>query len=129
MLFGLNVHIVVAHAPIQPAQSEPNIVIAQQGLHDHPVMPQNHEEACNCFRYVKNRVGGFQRMIDVQPNTQAHVGSVSVEYYGELKHIALVTHVDDEGVFVEEGNFDRCKTGERFIPFDNPHLQGFWAAG
>lgn len=85
-------------------------------------------EECNCYLYVKNRVDDLPRMHEITPNAGSTVGSIAVEWYGEVKHISIVTEVMDDGVWVEESNYSHCKTGTRFIPFNKHSLSGFWSS-
>lgn len=84
-------------------------------------------EECNCWAYVKNRLPALGRMSATNPNSPPLVDSVAVEWFGDIKHVSLVTEVLDDGVWVEEANYVHCETGTRFIPFDKHSLVGFWA--
>lgn len=86
-------------------------------------------EECNCYAYVKNRLDVLPPMAAVHPNSAPVVGAVAVEWFGQVKHVSLVTAVGTEGVWVEESNYNHCKKGTRFIPFDKHSLVGFWVAG
>lgn len=86
-------------------------------------------EACNCYRYVKNRIDDLPRMVNIIPNTDPYVGAVAIEWFGKIKHVSIVTAVLPDGVEVMESNFHHCKTGTRFIPFGKYSLSGFWGPG
>lgn len=68
-------------------------------------------------------------MADIIPNAEPIVGAVAVEWFGKVKHVSLVTVVEEAGVWVTESNYTHCEKGERFIPFDKHSLHGFWIAG
>ena len=84
-------------------------------------------EECNCYRYTSNRVANLPRMADIYPNTQPTVGAVAVEWFGQVKHVSVVTEVSSEGVWVKESNYHHCEIGTRFIHFTKPSLIGFWS--
>ena len=84
-------------------------------------------EACNCYAYVKNRLSELGSMASINPNTEAAVGVVAVEWFKKIKHVSIVTKVEVSGVWVEEANYNHCKTGVRFIPFEKYSLVGFWS--
>lgn len=85
-------------------------------------------EACNCYRYVRNRIDSLPPMAAVIPNTTAATGTVAIEWFGGVKHVSIVTAVDAEGVWVTESNYNHCKIGTRYIPFDHYALTGFWSS-
>ena len=84
-------------------------------------------EGCNCVTYVRNRVDGLPQMAAIFPNSEPVIGGVTIEFFNGVKHIAVITKVEVSGVWVEEANYNHCKTGERFIPFDKYSLVGFWS--
>ena len=85
-------------------------------------------EECNCYAYVKNRLATLPPMASIYPNSEPLVGSVAVEWFNGIKHVSLVIEVTVDGVWVEESNYNHCKTGKRFIPFTKHSLVGFWVA-
>ena len=85
-------------------------------------------EACNCYRYVKNRIDTLPAMALVLPNTTAATGTVAIEWFDNVKHVSIVTAIDANGVYVAESNYHHCKVGTRYIPFDHYSLVGFWSA-
>lgn len=86
-------------------------------------------EVCNCYAFVKNRIENLPKMDAIVPNSEPVVGSVSVEYFKGIKHVAIVTEVTDDGVWVVETNYHHCQSGQRFIPFNKYSLVGFWFLG
>lgn len=86
----------------------------------------DYSEVCNCWQYVKNNVVGTTRMAEIIPNSEAAVGSVAIEWFGNVKHVSVVVQVTDTGVLVHETNYRRCQFTERFIDFSSHRLAGFW---
>lgn len=86
-------------------------------------------EECNCYALVRNRVPNLPRMAGIYPNAEAVVGAVAVEWFGNIKHVSLVTEVTEDGVLVVESNYKHCVIGTRFIPYSKDSLVGFWVAG
>ena len=123
----------LAYAPIISERPSP-LILEELFMYDHPVKPEKftqpffpEREECNCWLYVNNRLPYMVRMKNFQPNSEALVGGITIEYFGDLKHVALITEVTETGIWVEESNYDSCKTGIRFIPFTKSSLVGFWA--
>lgn len=87
---------------------------------------------CNCYSYVWTKKKGLPKMAQIQPNSEAQVGSVAIFYYKDretgkqVKHVALVTRVTSNSVTVDEANFTKCLTGTRVIPISDPRMVGFW---
>lgn len=81
---------------------------------------------CNCWAYVTQQLGQPVSMASFVPNSDAVVGGVAIEWFGNLKHVSYVTEVTEDGVWVSETNYVHCEYGERFIPFTSPRLSGFW---
>lgn len=86
----------------------------------------DYSEVCNCWQYVKNNVVGATNMASMQPNSEAAIGSVAIEWFGNVKHVSIVIAVTEEGVMVHETNYRRCQFTERFIDFSSNRLAGFW---
>lgn len=84
---------------------------------------------CNCYEKVRSMVPNLPRMADIYPNAEPVAGAVAVEWFGEIKHVSVVTEVTDIGVWVKESNYHHCQESERFIHFTKPSLFGFWVAG
>ena len=134
----LGILLTPALPPNIEAEEPPSYTVTSGVLVDQPQpLPEPEEvkdpeitfpgEACNCWQYVKNRLSALGRMADTNPNAEAAVGAVAVEWFGKIKHVSIVTKVEVSGVWVEEANYIHCETGERFIPFDKYSLVGFWS--
>lgn len=129
--------IVLIFVPMRPSHIEAEITIPvyriESGeLVDQPIQhiketEPSATEACNCYKYVRNRVSDLPNMLGVLPNSEPFVGSVAIEFFNGIKHVSLITSVEPNGVWVEEANYNHCKTGVRFIPFNHYSLVGFWS--
>tara|TARA_R110000851_G_scaffold96046_3_gene208443 strand:+ start:2525 stop:2911 length:387 start_codon:yes stop_codon:yes gene_type:complete len=108
--------------------------VTSGALVDQPIAPEHIKdaeetfpgEACNCVTFVRNRVSGMPPMAVTLPNSEAAVGAVAIEFFGNIKHVSVVTEVHATGVQVIEANYSHCETGSRFIPYDKYSLVGFW---
>lgn len=82
---------------------------------------------CNCYSFAKIFIKNLPKMADIQPNTDyPRVGGLVVFQY-KVKHIAVVTKVTKEGIWVKEANFEACKTGQRLVPWDDKSVVGYWS--
>ncbi len=81
---------------------------------------------CNCYSYAKVLLGKIPKMSELIPNTTIpRIGSIAVFYYNKVKHIAVITKVTEEGVWVKEANYEPCKTGSRLVKWGDKALAGF----
>lgn len=124
---------VLVSDPIESSEVNPVVTEAQAATTTEEHITKDAEEtfpgeACNCYRYVKNRIDTLPSMTAVLPNTTVATGTVAIEWFGNVKHISIVTAVDAGGVWVAESNYHHCKVGTRYIPFDHYSLVGFWSS-
>ena len=86
----------------------------------------------NCWAYVKSETGwSLPRARDLKPNTQMPIiGAIVIEHWANKssnRHFSIIKQITDDGVIVKEDNFPFGKHSEtRIIPFDSPHLIGFY---
>lgn len=66
-------------------------------------------------------------MDEIKPNTTPAKGKVAIFYYKNVKHVALITDVEETGFIIRESNFHAGTIGTRFVPFTDPHLTGFYS--
>lgn len=83
---------------------------------------------CSCVRYA--RVLGVQIPIgtsawDLLPNTSPAVGKL-VLINGN--HVAVISKITEAGFWIKEANYTACKTGTRFIKWNDKSIRGFWSA-
>lgn len=115
-------------APVPAYQIVSGEMVNQPSLPEHIKDPEISRpgEECNCYAYTKNRIPNLPSMASIAPNSEPTVGAVAVEYFGRVKHVSIVIELKSDGVIVKEANYDHCKKGTRFIPFDHYSLVGFW---
>lgn len=80
---------------------------------------------CNCYSYV-SLFERLPRMGDLVPNATPAVGRVAVFQY-KVKHIAVITKLEERGFWVKEANYKPCLVGERFVGWGDKALLGFWS--
>lgn len=88
---------------------------------------------CSCVNFVKSLVPGapvvdaiFYKTVGFP--TYPAVGRVALLQYGEgvlEHHVAVVKELRQDGIVVDEANFNRCQKGTRFIPWLSPEIIGF----
>lgn len=66
-------------------------------------------------------------MIEILPNSDPVIGGVAVEFFKGIKHVSVITQIDEEGVWVKESNYKHCQIGKRYIPYSKYSLVGFWS--
>ena len=122
------------------ASSTPNLLSSADPLALLDIAAQNIAEgkdyanlACNCYAFVKAKLGTIPLMGAIQPNIgKPDVGDVAIFYYpsketGQLvKHIAYVSSVGQSSFTIEESNKTHCLVDSRVI-LNSDYLVGFWA--
>lgn len=68
-------------------------------------------------------------MSEITPNTTPKVGAVAIFYYGSVKHVAIITSLEEDGFTVDEANYSHCLKGSRKIAWNDTRLRGFYEAG
>lgn len=91
---------------------------------------------CNCVSLVRSKLGtALPKMADIQPNSEPTVGGVAIFYYkhketGDItKHVAYITDVFPDYIYIFEANFEPCKISTRKVMLDDPHIAGFFFPG
>ena len=67
-------------------------------------------------------------MEDIVPNTTPAVGKVAIFKYNTVKHIALITKLNQDSFEVKEANYRPALIDTRTVSWDDSHLVGFWSA-
>lgn len=60
-------------------------------------------------------------------NSAPIVGGLVLLRYGSVSHVGVNTKVTNGGVQIIEWNYEAGKETERFIPYDDKALVGFWS--
>lgn len=64
---------------------------------------------------------------DLEGNTTPSNGIVILfEYPNEVYHAALIKFILLGGVYIQETNYESCAFTERFVPFDDQYIRGFY---
>lgn len=83
---------------------------------------------CNCWSFIRgNYVKGLPNTAALYPNSPVKIGAVAIFNYSGVKHYAYVTNLSPGGFTVKEANYKPCVVGERFIPYTDANLLGFWS--
>lgn len=82
---------------------------------------------CSCIqtsRILGAKVPRVKNANDIKPNTiSPHRGGLVVFKYN---HIAVIQKITEEGIYVREGNYKRCRITERLVKWDDPQIRGYW---
>lgn len=87
------------------------------------------ENNCSCVVYLQRKGLSIKgNAINVKPNYEGvpEVGDVLLLRYAHSGHVALIEEVLEDGVNISEDNYIRCKHTKRFVPFEDPHIVGYW---
>lgn len=84
-------------------------------------------EECSCVIHAARYINlpPMTTPADIEPNSDMWSAEAVLLNY-KLPHIAVIEKIDNEGIWVHESNFKKCKIGRRVIPFNNPAIRGFW---
>lgn len=86
---------------------------------------------CSCMQTAKALGVKLPRgnASDLKPNTNyPHVGGVIILKYKEF-HAAVIKKVTAGGIYVKEGNFEKCRITERRIDWNDPKIVGYYYPG
>ena len=82
---------------------------------------------CSCIQYAKAlgvKIPKGNSAWDLMPNSKPAVGRL-VLINGN--HVAVITSMTEKGFFIREANWQPCKTGSRFIPWNSKSIRGFYS--
>jgi len=85
---------------------------------------------CYCGRYIKYKYGVpiNKDASEYEPNIQfinVKRGDLVLLKYGEVAHLAYLLEITNSGLFVDESNYEPCKSGTRLIEWNDEALIGF----
>ena len=69
---------------------------------------------------------------DIEPNIFGNIGITAGDgillSYPEIDigHIAVILELRENGYYISEGNYQRCKKTQRVIAYDDPRIKGLW---
>lgn len=81
---------------------------------------------CNCGIFARARGLDFpvvENVSELKPNTFPAVGHGVLFTYG---HLAVITEMSNDGFFIIESNFKKCKVTRRFIDWNSEFIKGFY---
>lgn len=82
----------------------------------------------NCYSYAVTQIGKLPRMADIIPNTPyPRINDLMVFNYSGVKHIAVITKVVEEGIWVKEANYEAGKISTRLVGWNNPAFVGYFS--
>lgn len=94
-----------------------------------PAEAPTHSEHCSCV--VTARMEGLALpkgdAKDLKPNSAPVVGGGVLLSYSTADHVAVIKEIHREGMWVVEGNFNKCKRTKRLVRWDDRHIKGFVA--
>lgn len=81
---------------------------------------------CNCKAETR-RLGAKTPSGEITPNTSyPRVGGIVIMIYNGVKHYAYILSVEEDGIHIQETNFQKCERTWRTISFDDTHIVGYW---
>ncbi len=126
LALALSCLVATAQAQVANAPTETKETVATSTVET--VAPSN-ALFCSCINYARS-LGIKIPLVDADeltPNAPALVGNlVLLKYKSGLSHVAVITDLEPEGVYIKEANYHKCQKGERFIPFTDSNIIGFW---
>ncbi len=112
------------HEPLEAAVRPEPVQVAPT----HPINEPEPPQDCSCVKYARSHIPDLPPMRtpdDLEPNSPPFVGAAVLLDY-KLAHIAVITEIRDDGYMITEANYKPCEITERFLPWDNAHLRGFY---
>lgn len=92
-----------------------------------PVEPKS--SFCSCVEYVRGKGVDIPSLGEegtpdlLKSNSQPIQGGAVLFSYG---HIAYIEALLPKGMWVSEANKKPCEYTERFVPYDDPYIRGFY---
>jgi len=83
---------------------------------------------CSCIQSARSFGADLPKgdAKDLVPNGTPAQGGVVLLTYGSVHHVAYIQALLPKGMWVQEGNKVRCTETERYIPYDDKAIRGFW---
>ena len=86
---------------------------------------------CNCWSFARSKVKGLPSFIkDLVPNSDyPRVGGIIIMDYDGNPHFPVVLKVIEEGVLIEDANFEPAKIEKRLLTWEylSIHNSQYWA--
>ena len=88
------------------------------------------KERCFCV-YAVNKWGlktpAVWEASEIKSNSTPGIGVGILMDYEGIGHIALIRAITRDGFWVREANYIKCKITERLVPYNDPHIVGFYS--
>lgn len=56
------------------------------------------------------------------------IGDIVIETGPDLRgHLSVIINLDENGIYVDEGNYRKCKRSTRLIHWDSKYIKGYWS--
>lgn len=89
------------------------------------------EQYCSCVSGVRVYVPNLPHMDAIyfsgMPHSMPAPGRVVVMNYSGVWHVAYVLSISEDGFTIYEWNFHACQKDTRFIDWNDPHIESFFA--
>ena len=110
-----------------PHQSQ---IIKKTAVKARPRPSGSKGNACSCVLTAKAMVG-YNKTVGMAKYWPRNsdiptVGGVVVTKESYAGHVAVILAVEQNRIYVKEGNYNRCKVSERWINLNNPVIIGYW---
>ena len=87
---------------------------------------------CSCVktaRFLGANIPIGNNAENISSNSYPITGGLVLFSYPKIKHIALITKLEEVGFWIVEGNFKPCQKTKRFIYWNDTFLAGFVDTG
>lgn len=89
------------------------------------------QQYCSCVSGVRVYIPDFPHVDAVYFATMPHntpaAGRVAVFDYSGTFHVAYILSIEEKGFWIYEWNFKKCQKDTRFIDWNDPHIESFFA--
>lgn len=122
-----------AHPEVSDAQAFDAEFALNYAAHALASSTEDQFVVCNCYAYLKTRVPGLPKMVQIVPNGTPKIGAVAIFAYKDkrtgkmVKHVALIEKMTAMGFSVAETNYTKCLFDRRSVEWDDSHLVGFFS--
>jgi hypothetical protein len=123
---------VIADTPKLPEIRQSDTFISERYVLYAPVTLENglgEEFSGNCVMYVKYRMNRLNEAWGVakyiKPTSDPYIGGAVLTNEGRFGHVAYITDIKDDTLFLIEANFIPNKISTRSLSLDDPVIRGF----
>lgn len=122
---------IVEVVEIIEVEAEPEIIYMHPfGTKEDPYREDLHGDiGCSCVRTARSlgiNIPYGMDAVDLKPNTDKPEVGIGVLIKTENGHIAKITKIEEDKLWVIEGGYSDCEIVERFYSFDDPRIIGYY---